>query len=154
MMRHSADRPPPIRRSNGPRRMAAVVLATLTMTGCGRSPPVVQGTVTLDGATIDAGTIMLIPADGKGPTAGTGITAGRYRVEAAEGPKRVRINSFQKDGTKMLDPGGSGQMIDRRVESIPSRYNEMTELTVTVKPGLNNHNFALEGSTLRPDGKK
>ena len=127
---------------------ALLALVALTVIGCGRSRPIVEGTVTLDGVPIDAGTIELFPADGKGPTAGTGITAGRYRMETGEGPKKVWIKSPQKDGTKMLDPGGSGQMIDRRIESIPARYNERTELDVTIKPGLNKHDFTLEGSML------
>jgi hypothetical protein len=115
--------------------------------GCGRLPPIVEGTVILDGEPIAAGTIMLIPADGKGPTAGGGITAGRFRIEAAEGPKRVRINSPQADGTQTLDPGGSGAMIDRYVESVPDRYNEKTELEFTVQPGRNVADFTLEGGT-------
>jgi hypothetical protein len=123
-----------------------LAITALVATGCGRSTPVMEGTVTLDGVPIDAGTIELFPADGKGPTAGTGITAGRYRTEVAEGLKKVRLRSPQKDGTKMLDPGGSGEMIDRRVEAVPDRYNEKTDLEVTIKPGLNKHDFTLEGS--------
>ena len=123
-----------------------LAIAALVATGCGPSTPVVEGTVSLDGVPIDAGTIELLPADGKGPTAGTGIIAGRYRTEAPEGVKKVRIRSPQKDGTKILDPGGSGQMVDRRVEAIPDRYNEKTDLEVTIKPGLNKHDLTLEGS--------
>jgi hypothetical protein len=48
----------------------------------------------------------------------------------------------------MLDPGGSGQMVDRLVEAVPDRYNEKTSLEVTISPGLNKHDFALEGSTV------
>lgn len=123
-----------------------LVFSSLVAIGCGPKRPVVEGTVTLDGVPIDAGTIMLIPGDGKGPTTGTGITAGRYRVETAVGPKKVWINFAQNDGTKMLDPGGSGQMIDRSVESVPARYNTKTELEITIKPGLNTHDLTLEGS--------
>jgi hypothetical protein len=50
----------------------------------------------------------------------------------------------------VLDPEamGSGRMIDRYVESVPGRYNAETELEITIKPGLNKHDFALEGETV------
>jgi hypothetical protein len=133
---------------------ALTVLALLTA-GCGTSKPVMEGTITLDGVPIEKGTIMLMPIDGKGQTAGCGIEAGKYRMQASPGIRQVLIGANRKDG-KMPDPmsPGSGALIDRYVNYVPERYNEKSELTVTIKPGLNNHNFALEGSTLRPDGKK
>lgn len=147
MTEHGVDLRPTIRcSSNWLSWTIVLALASLVAIGCGPRRPVMEGSVTLDGMPIVAGTIMLVPADGKGPMAGTGITAGRYRVEAAVGPKKVWINFPQNDGTKMLDPGGSGQMIDRSVESVPARYNEKTELEIMIKPGLNKHDFTLEGS--------
>ena len=147
MTEHGVDLRPTIRcSSNWLSWTTVLALASLVAIGCGPRRPVIEGSVTLDGMPIVAGTIMLVPADGKGPMAGTGITAGRYRVEAAVGPKKVWINFPQNDGTKMLDPGGSGQMIDRSVESVPARYNEKTELEIMIKPGLNKHDFTLEGS--------
>jgi hypothetical protein len=148
MTRHGVDLRPTIRRSNSSYWMVALAFATLVTIGCGSKRPVVEGLVTLDGVPITAGAIRLVPADGKGPTAGGGIMAGRYRVETAAGPKKVWINFAQKDGTKVLDPEamGSGRMIDRYVESVPGRYNTETELEITLKPGLNAHDFTLEGS--------
>ena len=147
MTEHGVDLRPTIRcSSNWLSWTIVLALASLVAIGCGPRRPVMEGSVALDGMPIVAGTIMLVPADGKGPMAGTGITAGRYRVEAAVGPKKVWINFPQNDGTKMLDPGGSGQMIDRSVESMPARYNEKTELEIMIKPGLNKHDFTLEGS--------
>jgi hypothetical protein len=128
--------------------LVALAFATLVTIGCGPKRPVVEGLVTLDGLPITAGAIRLVPTDGKGPTAGGGITAGRYRVETTAGPKKVSINFAQKDGTKVLDPEamGSGRMIDRYIESVPGRYNTETELEITLKPGLNTHDFTLKGS--------
>jgi hypothetical protein len=74
-------------------------------------------------------------------------------MEASPGTMAVIINWPQANG-KMMDPGGSGQMIDRYVESVPPKYNEKTELTVTVKPGVNKHDFAIKGSTLSQAGNK
>jgi hypothetical protein len=61
----------------------------------------------------------------------------------------VRINAARKDG-KILDPEApwTGVMVDRYVEYVPDRYNENSELEVTLKPGLNKHDFALEGGTV------
>ena len=39
-------------------------------------------------------------------------------------------------------------MVDRYVEYVPDRYNEKTELEVTIKPGLNKHDFSLKGGTV------
>ena len=130
-----------------------VLVTPLFLLGCGPRKPVVEGEITLDSVPIGKGAIQLIPADGKGQTAGTGVVDGRYRMEASPGTMTVIVNWPQANG-KMLDPGGSGQMIDRYVESVPPKYNEKSELTVTVKPGVNVSDFTLEGSTLRSDGKK
>jgi hypothetical protein len=43
---------------------------------------------------------------------------------------------------------GSGSLIDRYVDYVPERYNKKSELTVTIKPGLNKHDFTLEGGTV------
>lgn len=130
-----------------------VLAAPLLASGCGTRRPVVEGLITLDGIPVRKGAIQLIPADGKGQTAGTGVVDGRYRMEASPGTMKVIINWPQANG-KMMDPGGSGQMIDRYVESVPPKYNEKTELTVAVKPGVNKHDFAINGSTLRQAGDK
>lgn len=135
-------------------RVAALALLWGMTAGCSSSRPVVEGTVTLDGEPIEKGTIELLPSDGKGPTAGCGIEAGKYRMPAAPGSRQVVIRASRKDG-KMPDPmsPGSGTLIDRYVEYVPARYNEKTELTVTIKPGLNKHDFKLEGGA-RPAGAR
>ncbi len=132
---------------------ALALAAPLLVSGCGTRRPVVEGQITLDGIPVRKGAIQLIPADGKGQTAGTGVVDGRYRMEASPGTMKVIINWPQANG-KMMDPGGSGQMTDRYVESVPPQYNEKTELTVAVKPGVNKHDFAIKGSTLRQAGDK
>lgn len=118
----------------------------LTIAGCGKSKPIMEGLVTLDGVPIEKGTIMLIPVKGKGQSAGGGIVAGRYRITASPVPVNVWINASRKDG-KMPDPlnPGSGVMVDRYVEYVPDRYNEKTTLEVTITEGVNKHDFTLEG---------
>lgn len=127
--------------------IATWTLLGLLAPGCGASKPVMEGTVTLDGAPIEKGTIMLMPTNGKGQNAGCGIAAGQYRMEVSPGTMQVRITANRKDG-KMPDPlnPGSGAMIDRYVDYVPKRYNENTELEVTLAPGLNRHDFKLESA--------
>lgn len=127
-------------------RPVPAILLVFLATGCGPSKPIVKGIVTLDGTPIEKGTIMLMPVDGKGQTAGGGIEAGRYSFPASVGTVKVIITAHRKDGT-MPDPlgYGSGAMIDRYVNYVPERYNEKTDLTVAIKPGLNTHDFTLEG---------
>ena len=132
-----------------PSTIVLVAACCLPLAGCGKSKPIMEGLVTLDGVPIEKGLIMLMPANGKGQTAGGGIEAGRYRISASPGPMQVRINASRKDG-KMLDPAApwTGVMVDRYVSYVPDRYNEKTELEVTIKPGLNKHDFTLEGGTV------
>lgn len=132
-----------------PSAVCLVAVLCLAATGCGKSKPIMEGLVTLDGVPIEKGTIMLMPAQGKGQSAGGGIVAGRYRITASPGPVKVWINANRKDGTMPdpLNPQG-GAMIDRYVEYVPDRYNEQTNLEVTVTAGLNKHDFKLEGGTV------
>jgi hypothetical protein len=126
---------------------ALAVPALLVAAGCGTRKPVMEGTVTRDGVPIEKGVIVLTPPDGKGQTAGCGITVGSYRMQAAPGTMQVSIMAERKDG-KMPDPmsPGSGAFIDRYVDYVPERYNKKSELTVTIKPGMNKHDFNLESS--------
>jgi hypothetical protein len=126
-----------------------VAACCLAAVGCGKSKPIMEGLVTLDGVPIEKGLIMLVPTNGKGQTAGGGIEAGRYRISASPGPMAVRINAAREDG-KILDPAApwTGVMVDRYVEYVPDCYNENSELEVTIKPGLNKHDFKLEGGTV------
>lgn len=105
-----------------------------------------EGRITLDGVPIQEGSIRLTPVDGRGQTAGAGIIAGRYSMTASPGRMKVIINAPRKSGT-MPDPTGDGSRapIDRYVDAIPARYNEQTELEVTVVPGRNTFDISLEG---------
>lgn len=132
-------------------RIASLAVLCVMTVGCYASRPVLEGTVTLDGVPIEKGTIMLVPADGKGPTAGCGIEAGKYSMQASLGTMKVVISAPRKNG-KMPDPmsPNTGAMIDRYTDSVPDRYNANTELEFTVKPGMNKHNFELESGPQPP----
>ena len=81
-----------------PANSAAVLLLVFAV-GCNTSPASVSGTVTYNGQPVASGEISFTPADGKGPTAGGPIAAGKYSVaDVAPGPKIVQVtalSSFQ-----------------------------------------------------------
>jgi hypothetical protein len=120
--------------------------------GCESGRPVMDGRVTLDGEPIEKGWILLMPADGKGQTAGVGIVDGRYRMEASPGPMKVIINATRKTDRKqhVPTPEDTGAMADVYVSSVPSRYNEATELEVSIRPGRNEVNFDLKSESSPP----
>lgn len=130
-----------------PRRLTTCIVAMIVfLSGCGSRRPAIEGRVTLDGEPIAYGSIMLVPVDGKGQTAGSGIANGLYRMEASAGPMKVIINSPKKTDRKVHVPTAedTGTMADLYVDAVPPRYNEATELEVTVVPGRNTFDFALE----------
>jgi hypothetical protein len=117
-----------------------LLIALAAAPGCGRpkQPPLgaVEGTVTLDGRPLAAAAVFFTP-DGPGRTS-IGVTDadGRYAVTylrdiqgADLGRHRVRITTATEDN------GGR--------ERLPQRYHAKSELTATVEPGANRHDFAL-----------
>lgn len=134
-------------------RTAFLLAFAVVLSGCGSGKPVMEGRVTLDGAPIGKGSILLMPANGKGQTAGTGIVDGQYRMEVSEGPMKVIISSPQKtDRTQhFATPENTANTVPVYIDVVPERYNEATELLVTIRPGRNEFDFALESeSTQRP----
>ena len=91
-------------------RLGGVVVVCIVLaagfSGCGKSgPATVSGTVTFNGAPVDAGTVEFIPADGKGQIAVGTIEAGKYTTEVAPGPKNVVIEAQKKLGERHYRPG-------------------------------------------------
>lgn len=66
-----------------------------------------------------------------------GLLPGAYRVE---------ITSEQPTGRKTPDRDTPGQMLDELKEAVPARYNQASELTVTVTDSEYELNFDLEAS--------
>ena len=75
-----------------PAALAAITLILLlAVSGCGGSTAV-SGSVSYEGQPVENGSITFIPADGRGPSSGGTITAGRYQVrDVTSGEKIVQI---------------------------------------------------------------
>jgi hypothetical protein len=133
------------------------LLAGVLLAGCGpgvegRYP--VRGKVSYNGELVASGSIVFVPADpdAKGVIrAGGTITDGEYDIPAKYGPypgaHKVEIVWRRPTGRKITadDPP---VLIDERVNVIPAKYNEQTELTVEIARDENVFDFALTGKAL------
>lgn len=121
----------------------AVVSCLTSIPGCAGSSDgrqSVSGSVTFDGAPIEAGRISFRPV-GPGQTAGAEIREGEYRVEADKGVPpgvyRVAITAKRSTGETIIDDE-AGRPEELFEQYVPARYNRRTELEVTVEAGGEN----------------
>ncbi len=114
--------------------------------GCSKSATTaeVSGMVTVDGEPAKAGAIGFFPVDGKSPTAGGKIEAGKYSTQVPFGESKVEIRVSKVVGQKKLydTPNSPVQPIMKEV--LPEKYNDQTELRIDVQPGTNNKDFDLK----------
>ena len=109
----------------------------------------VAGSVTLDGAPLENGSILFTPL-GAGPSSGGEITAGRYELSADRGPSpgnyRVAISAWRLEGPVIHDEA-TGTSSQQPVSIIPPRYNTQSQLEVTIEEGGDNvFDFQLSSS--------
>lgn len=117
--------------------------------GLGRQP--VAGTVNLNGAPLETGTVSFHPIDATTKTATGGpITAGKFAFDhqkgLAAGKYRVTVNA-PKPGTggKAVEGALPGDPIEPPVELVPAEWNTNSSQIVEVKDsGLNEFNFDIK----------
>jgi hypothetical protein len=107
----------------------AILIACLTLTGCGTAPSVkvVRGTVTCGGEAVPTGRVSFVPLDGtSGSTRIAPIKDGQYCIDAGGvllGKYRVHIDAQQKTGRKVKGYNGVElAMIDEVVRVGPVAY--------------------------------
>jgi hypothetical protein len=121
----------------------------------------VSGTITMDGKPVPNAAVAFEPADGKA-TAAIGRTdeSGKYELYysrghkgAALGDNTVRINTYQETGDD------DNRQIQK--ETVPAKYNALSELKAKVAGGSNKLDFELKsgGEIVQPgadetEGKK
>ena len=131
--------------------LAALTFSLVCLSGCGDGKPKrykVTGTVTFDGKPIEKGEILISPVDGRGrPDAGR-IINGSYEFKVTDGEKRVEITASSTDPElvgELPKVEGMAPGINIPREYIPERYNESSELRVTIEPNNSNeYSFDLE----------
>lgn len=144
--------------------LAACALAVLpACCGCHeRSLPrvAVEGQVTLDGASLDKGTIVFSPLPGtSGPRAGGQIVGGRYKLDERLGPMvgslRVEIRGEPQNAPEHPDddPQYFHEHIGREplLDPVPAMYNDQSTLVVeTTAEGPNTFDFDLQSAPAQP----
>jgi hypothetical protein len=101
----------------------------------------VSGSVTLDGAPIQTGTIRFVPADGMSATADAIITEGEFTAAVPPGEKRIEISAPKVIGKRRMMPDSPEISITE--ESVPAKYNTKSELTYSVTAGTQSKDFEL-----------
>ena len=142
-----------------PLSLLVLVAGGLVLAGCGgKSGPeraMVRGKVTFDDAPVEQGTIVLLPANSKGPSSGGPIQKGEFLLPAESGPVpgdyRVEIRATKQEGTVTVagvagatTGPSAGSTEPKIVMFIPDRYNTKSELTAKVAPGENELSFPLK----------
>jgi hypothetical protein len=117
-------------------------LGLFLMAGCGSTDRIgVEGTVTLDGKPLEAGNLTLIPMSGtKGPTAGSDIQDGTFRIDGAKG---VLAGTFRVEITAGREAKNQRTVYNEMVNKwitpwepyLPARYNTASELRLEIVPG-------------------
>ncbi|WP_146118549.1 hypothetical protein [Blastopirellula marina] len=121
---------------------------TLFTVGCGgpkSNKLEMTGKVTLNGQPLPEGTITIEATDDMGGVDGGMITNGEYKVMTTPGDKLVKINATKVVGQKKTYNTPDSPMEDIVQEIIPPKYNQKSELNVTVKEDATSHDFTLEG---------
>jgi hypothetical protein len=125
------------------RRNTFIMLTAVgLLAGCGRGDGRfgLSGSVHLDGAAVDRGSIEFSPAEGPVRTkAGAMILGGKYSVAADHGllPGRYRVRVFWPQPQSDANPM-EGRIGPPPRERIPERYNVKSELAVEVRENTAN----------------
>ncbi len=124
--------------------LACACLAVF-VAGCGDAGFRIHGKITVDGAPLESGELKFVPMNSTGGDhVGTAVTKGEYSVDdierLKEGEYQVQIRAFRSTGKKIWDGMGDGtkkNMVDDMKQFIPVKYNDASELKVTLKQGEN-----------------
>jgi hypothetical protein len=122
----------------------------LGLPGCGDSNRGdLSGEVTLDGSPVESGAILLVPLDATGGTlTGGAIDNGKFSLTGKQAPAvglyRVEIRASRKTGRLVQKAmGAPGERAEETAEGVAARFNSASELTVEIKRGVNEKNFAV-----------
>jgi hypothetical protein len=114
-----------------------LVPLALSLAGCQDSTLVtLHGHVTLDGRPVPTGAVTLLPDHLNGRTASGIIAGGEFTVQLPPATYRVVITSPKvvAPAAGVNDPTEADEQHVQ--ETIPARYNERSEMRVTIAPGM------------------
>jgi hypothetical protein len=130
----------------------ALMILIIGVLGCGDSGISIQGQITVNGQPLETAEIKFLPMDAvSSEHVGAVVTNGQYEVESSDriqaGEYQVQIRAYRSSGKQVWDGMGDGKtknMVDHFGQFIPNRYNDASELKVTLQPGKNEFNSDLK----------
>ena len=134
------------------KNLAVLGLASVSLAfaGCGetRNEFEIKGTVTINGAPIQNGTISFVAADGIAQTSGGQITDGAYQAMVPPGPKIVEVLGNEVAGEEPLYKGVPNSPTRKVLKTVtPTIYGAASTSTLktTITGNSGDVNFNLEG---------
>lgn len=116
----------------------ALAVCCVAFAGCAPKDGLVpvKGTITLDGAPIEKGTVNFAPKGGPGTAAGGAIVNGKY--EARVSPGKMAVTIYAQKAEKIENP--TQEQIERgiteiTVDVVPAKYNRASTLEVDIVEG-------------------
>ena len=123
---------------------ALLFLLALLITGCKEATTgTVMGNITVDGDTPETGYIGFTATDGKTGPVATEIIDGQYTAEVPLGDVKVDIRIPKVVGKQKLYNTPDSPVQEITEEMLPARYNDETELTLTIVPGESTQDYDL-----------
>lgn len=111
--------------------------------GCGDGRATVTGTVTFNGEPVSRGSIVLVPVDGKGRSAGGDIEHGRYTVRSVDpGEKTVQLSAQYVSGKTKLD---GGLELDVVSDLLPRAWGAESAERLTVVAPQTTKDYVIQG---------
>ncbi|MDR0611867.1 MAG: hypothetical protein LBG58_17300 [Planctomycetaceae bacterium] len=125
-----------------------ILLLILFLNSCSSNERgiVISGNVTLDGTPIPNGQIHFLDQQTQVPVT-AGIRNGNYSVSIEPGEKSVKVFAERVIGKIPRDPAQpDGETIDQTEQYVPKKFNDKSELKITVINPKEVHNFNLKTS--------
>ena len=113
--------------------------------GCGDSGISIKGKITVNGEPLESAELKFLPLNSADrENVGAVVANGEYEVEnnerIKEGEYQVQVRAYRNSGKKVWDGMGDGTnktMVEDFSQFIPNRYNDASELKVSLKKGDN-----------------
>lgn len=95
----------------------------------------VKGEVMLDGQPMKTGQIRFVPMNGKSPAVDASVADGKYAARVPLGEMKVEIRAPKVIGKRKMYDTPDSPTVDDIAERVAARYNDRTELRLTVQAG-------------------
>jgi hypothetical protein len=124
--------------------LSAGLFGLALLAGCsGSSEATVSGEVLVDGQPLKRGRIQFLPTAGTAAVADAAIADGKYTAKVPPGDYKVKISGDKVVGQLRMAP--ESPPVDDIREMIAEKYNDKTELTMTVQKGSQEKRWEVQG---------